>query len=333
MFVDHARIFIQAGNGGKGCESFYQVSGMRYRHRDGGNGGKGGDIIIRADTNLHTLLDFQYRQHFRAPSGKNGSSNTKTGAVGEDRVILVPPGTIIRDAEHMTLMRDLDRPGESVQVARGGAGGLGNHGRQGATEGAPGEKKTLFLELKLIADIGIIGYPNAGKSSFLNLISQAHSKVASFPFTTLAPVLGVIGGPDEARCVVADIPGIIADAHKGKGLGLAFLKHIERTKVLMFLVDMAGVDGRDPVADYRSLREELEHYDRRMLRKEYFIVANKMDLRSSRKHLKHFQEMVGEDIVGLSCVTASGKEAVVAALFAALERDTGRRLKHEVAHG
>lgn len=322
MFIDRAKIYIKAGNGGKGCESFYHKRGMRYRRRDGGNGGRGGDIIMRTDANVHTLLDFRYRQHFKGKSGKHGSSNQKNGSDGEDRIILVPPGTIIRDYDNGLLIRDLNKENESVIVAKGGAAGKGNYRGRPATEGSPGQEKTISLELKLIADVGLIGYPNAGKSSFVNIISEAKSKVAHFPFTTIRPVLGVVKSNSlYKRFVVADIPGIIKDAHKGKGLGLEFLRHIERTNLLLFLIDMSGTDGRNPVDDYLNLMNEIELYDRVLLKRPRLVVANKMDMPDSKENFKEFKGQIKERIYRSSCISGDGIEKITEALYKKLAKD------------
>ncbi|MFH2137204.1 MAG: Obg family GTPase CgtA [Candidatus Omnitrophota bacterium] len=316
MFADRSRIFIKAGNGGKGCDSLYHVRPMRYPRRDGGDGGDGGNVIIKADPNVHTLLDFRYRQHFKAESGKHGSSNQKRGRCGNDYLILVPLGTIIRDAENNYLIRDLNIVGDQVVVAVGGKGGIGNAKKIDVTEGAPGQELTVLLELKLIADVGLIGYPNAGKSSLVNVLSGAKSKVADFPFSTVRPVLGVVKSTlSENRFTVADIPGIIKDAHKGKGLGLEFLRHIERTKILLFLIDMAGIDGRDPVQDYVNLRNEIECYDRTLLQKPHFIVANKMDVPAAKDNLKLFKQVLKQRIFLISCLDSSGIAMLTQSLF------------------
>ncbi|MFH1093802.1 MAG: Obg family GTPase CgtA [Candidatus Omnitrophota bacterium] len=322
MFVDRAKIYIKAGNGGQGCESFCNKRGMRYRRRDGGNGGIGGNVIMRTDPNVHTLLDFRYQQHFKSVSGKNGSSNLKKGRDGEDRIILVPPGTIIRDNQNGLLIRDLNKENEQVIVAKGGAAGKGNHRGSPATEGAPGQEKIINLELKLIADVGLIGYPNAGKSSFVNTVSEAKSKVAQFPFTTIRPVLGVVkSSQSHKRFVVADIPGIIKDAHKGKGLGLEFLRHIERTKLLLFIIDMSGTDGRQPVDDYRNLINEIESYDRLLMERPRVLVSNKMDLPGAQENLKDFKIQIKEKIYLSSCVTGEGIKKITDFLFKKLFLD------------
>jgi GTP-binding protein len=316
MFVDHAKIYVKAGNGGDGCESFYFKRGMRHRRRDGGDGGNGGSIILRADENIHTLLDFRYRQHFKAEAGKRGGSNLKAGADALSRVILVPPGTIIRDIETGFLLRDLNIVSDQVTVADGGKGGLGNCKGKVAAPGHPGQERNITLELKLIADVGLIGYPNAGKSSFLNTVSSAQSKVAHFPFTTLSPSLGVVKHPHhDERFVVADIPGLIKDAHKGKGLGIEFLRHIERTKILLFVVDMAGVDGRDPGEDYHNLLQEIGLYDRALLKRQQLLIANKMDLPQAQQNLELFRKQIHKKIYCVSCIERIGIDAVIAVLF------------------
>ncbi len=315
MFVDRATINVKAGNGGKGCESFHLQRGERFRRRDGGDGGKGGDIIIKADPNVNTLLDFRYHQHFKAKSGKHGSSNLKKGADGDNCIILVPLGTIISDEETGYRIRDLNKETEHVIVAYGGAGGLGNGKKREVTQSEPGQEKRIRLDLKLIADVGLVGYPNAGKSSFLNVISAAKSKVAQFPFTTLSPMLGVVTSSNcDNRFVVADIPGLIKDAHKGKGLGFDFLRHIERTKILLFIIDMSGCEGRDPCEDYGNLLNEIELYDGRLLKRPQLIVANKMDLPESAANLKRFKKTVKENIFEVSCVLVTGIEKTVKAL-------------------
>lgn len=319
MFVDTAKIHIKAGDGGNGCQSLYKDRYSRYPVPNGGAGGKGGNVVIKVNENIHTLLDFQYRQHFKAKKGENGSSNNKKGKDGEDCVIEVPPGTIVKDFTAGITLRDLTTPGEEVLIAKGGEGGRGNASKKPATEGKPGEEKVLLLELKLIADCGIIGFPNAGKSTLISKISKARPKIASYPFTTKEPVLGIVEYRPDHLFKVADIPGLIEGAHQGKGLGDKFLRHIERTKLLIHIIDMAGVDGRDPISDYRSLNEELEQYGRHLEKRAQIIVANKMDIDVAKDNLKEFKEKIKKDIFPVSALTGGGLEELVEAVAKKLD--------------
>jgi GTP-binding protein len=311
MFVDEAAIYAKAGDGGKGCVSFYKDKYSRYRKPDGGNGGKGGDIIIKADYNISTLMDFQYRQHFEGQRGGLGGSNNKQGSIGKDCIIKVPPGTLVYDMESGLLMRDLTQVDEEVIVCRGGMGGHGNYSKREPTPPQDGEKKKIKFVLKLIADLGLVGYPNAGKSSLISKISDAHPKIADYPFTTKAPNLGVVRLGNEHVLVAADIPGLIEGAHKGKGLGLKFLRHIERTKFLLHIVDMAGVDGRNPLDDYTSLNFELKQYEHGLGQKPQIVVANKMDLPEAKANLAEFKKKVKEKIFPISAKTGLGIKELI----------------------
>lgn len=314
MFVDTAKIYVRAGDGGDGCRSFYKDKYARYRLPNGGPGGRGGNVIIKVDANIHTLLDFQHRRHFKATKGANGSSNNKNGRSGEDCLIKVPAGTIIKDFDSNLILRDLTEIGDEVIVARGGSGGRGNGSKKPTEKGSGGEEKTLILELKLLADCGIIGFPNAGKSTLISKISQARPKIAPYPFTTKEPVLGVVEYRPGHFLRLADVPGLIEGAHKGKGLGDKFLRHIERTKFLIHIVDIAGVDGRDPVEDYRLLNEELKQYGAHLERKTQLIAANKMDLDGARENLERFRHKVKKEIFPVSAMTGAGlKELMEAA--------------------
>ncbi|RKY37591.1 MAG: GTPase ObgE [Candidatus Omnitrophota bacterium] len=309
MFVDRVKIYVKAGNGGKGCESFYYRKGFRHRRADGGDGGDGGNIIITTNLNVPTLLGLRFNQHFKAQTGVHGSSNLKKGKRGKDCLISVPVGTNVFDLTTGCLIRDLSSEDEQVIVVKGGLGGIGNYKKQQATLGQVGEEKLISLELKLIADVGLIGYPNAGKSSFVNIVSNAKPKVAQFPFTTLSPVLGTVEFHClEQRFVIADIPGIIENAHKGKGLGLAFLRHIERTKVSLFFIDMAGTCGREPLTDYSNLLKEIKLYNPQLLKKARILAANKMDIPLAKHNLKEFRKNIKEDIFPVSCNTGQGIE-------------------------
>ncbi|MDP2938782.1 MAG: Obg family GTPase CgtA [Candidatus Omnitrophota bacterium] len=312
-FVDEARIFIKAGDGGKGCRSFYRDKFGRYPKPDGGDGGEGQDIVFLTDSNVYTLLDFQFRQHFLGEKGGNGGSNSKKGKDQPDCVIKVPIGTTIKDLNTNCILRDLNRAGQRLIAAKGGMGGKGNIHRDEPTPPQPGEEKTLLLELKLIADCGIVGFPNAGKSSLINAITSSKSKVADYPFTTKEPRLGVIKS-DEYSIVIADLPGLIEGAHEGKGLGLKFLKHAKRTKVLIHLLDMAGVDGRNPIDDFKELNQELKFFSQDLSAKPQIIVANKMDLPQAQINLRVFLSKIKKKVFVISAKNKEGLTVLVDAL-------------------
>jgi len=282
-FIDRVRIRVKAGDGGSGIASFRREKFVPMGGPDGGDGGHGGDIVVRADANLATLLDYTYRDSWKAESGRHGSGANKSGLSGDDVILPVPPGTIVRDAETSELLGEVLNDGDSVIVARGGRGGKGNAFFATSTHQAPreyqpgedGQERTLELELKLIADVGLVGQPNAGKSTLLSVISAARPKIADYPFTTLAPNLGVVQLSGGRTFVVADIPGIIEGAHQGKGLGLQFLRHIERTRVLAFLIP---VDSMDWQAEYDQLRREVAAYSPTLADTPHCVVFTKMDL-------------------------------------------------------
>lgn len=315
MFIDTAKLYLKAGDGGNGCDSFERDRSGRKMRSNGGPGGKGGDIFFKVDGNIHTLLDFQYRQHFEAKGGGYGSSNNKTGAAGEGRVIKVPAGTIIKDFDTGTVLADLVRDQEAFLACRGGKGGSGNSRFRVADKGVAGEEKTVLLELKLIADVGIIGYPNAGKSTLISRISHARPKIADYPFTTKEPVLGVARHAD-LNFVVADIPGIIEGAHAGRGLGDRFLRHIERTKILVHLVDMAAWDVKAPLSNYRKLNKELALYSKALAKKPQIIVANKMDAGPAAKDaLARFKKgLRGKKVIPISALKSQGIEEFLKAV-------------------
>jgi GTP-binding protein len=254
-------------------------------------------------------LDFKYRRHFRAEDGKHGGSNKKTGENGKDYVIAVPIGTIVRDANNRYFLGDLDEDSKTLVVAKGGAGGSGNIHVPLATEGEKSAQFDLELELKLVSDVGIIGFPNVGKSSLIGCISNAKSKIADYPFTTKSPVLGVVDFED-LRIVAADMPGLIKDAHKGKGLGLEFLRHISRSKILLHVIDMSGQEGRNPYQDYQDLNKELKLYDESLFKKPQLIIANKMDLPASADNLRTFLSKVKKKVIPASCLNQDGIENI-----------------------
>ena len=334
-FVDQAQITVKAGDGGRGCLAFAQPPYIRFPYPDGGDGGDGGDVIVQADPNIATLLDFHFRHAFTGGRGGHGSSNNKSGKRGEGLVIRVPVGTLIHDADSGMVLRDLSRHGDQVVIAKGGRGGLGNathsawqtpaarsesRGTQEATPGSPGERRRITLELKLIADVGIIGLPNAGKSSLLSRISTARPKVGAYPFTTRYPVLGVVNADGQGSFVACDIPGIIEGAHEGRGLGFQFLRHIERTRLLVHLVDVAAVDGHDPVEAFRQLNHELAAYSAALPSKPRLVVANKLDLPQARANLQAFEQALQQPIWPISCATGAGIPALIHAIWRELKK-------------
>lgn len=321
-FVDEARIFVKAGNGGKGCESFYQDKFTRYPRPDGGDGGKGGDVTFQADKSVHTLLDYRFKQHYEGGRGGHGSSKGSKGKSGTDIFLRVPVGTIIRDYDTGLVIRDLNVDGDSVMVAKGGLPGRGNHHNRTPLPPGQGEAITIHLELKLIADVGIVGFPNAGKSTLISNISKVRSKIANYPFTTRQPILGVVHPDDDFHFIVADLPGLIEGAHLGKGLGDRFLKHAERTKVLMHVIDMAGSEGRDPLEDYEKIKAELELYSDKLALKKRVLVANKMDLPEAEANLKRFKKKYKkEPIFEISALEAKGLDKLVDKLTKILKKE------------
>lgn len=305
MLIDRAGIHVKAGDGGNGCTSFYRDKFVQKGKPNGGFGGNGGNIIIKVDKNIHTLLDFQYQRYFKGGRGSHGSSNNKKGKNGDDFYIRVPPGTVIKDKHAGLLLRDLAHDAEEVIVARGGKGGRGNSKDRDGTPGEAGEEKDLLLELKLIADVGIIGYPNVGKSTLISRISSAKSKIANYAFTTKSPILGIVKY-DNANLAFADMPGLIEGAHKGKGLGDRFLRHIERTKILLHMVDIAGLEGRDPYEDYLKINRELSLYGNHVEEKPQVVACNKTDLSGTKENFVAFSKKLGKKAYPVSAATGEG---------------------------
>jgi GTP-binding protein len=314
MFVDEAQIWVKAGDGGNGCVSFRREKYIPKGGPDGGNGGRGGHVYFEAVENLDTLLDFAGKHHWRAENGHYGQGGNKHGANGQDLVIRVPPGTLIHDADLSLLLKDLDEIGMKVLVCRGGRGGKGNKAFASATNQTPrnaepgkkGQERNLRLELKLIADVGLVGMPNAGKSTLISRCSAARPKIADYPFTTLEPVLGIVELSDYRRFVMADIPGLIEGASKGAGLGHDFLKHIERTKIIVHILDVTPMDGSDPINNYHTIRNELEQHSKTLAAKQEVIVANKIDLDPDHKIVKELRKKLPQAIHAISAVTGSG---------------------------
>ena len=312
MFVDKARITVKAGDGGNGCCSFRREKFIPKGGPDGGDGGDGGNIILEAVDSEQSLVDFLYTRHYTADRGPHGKGKNMHGRKADDVVLKVPLGTIVSDADSNEVLADLDSAGMRVVVAKGGRGGRGNTRFASSTNRAPrqceageeGEERELVLELKTIADVGLVGYPNAGKSTLLRAVSQARPKVAPYPFTTLQPVVGVVELEDFGRLTVADIPGLIDGAHANVGLGHAFLKHIERTHVLLYVLDMAGIDGRKPYDDFIHLKRELELYMRGLSKRPALIAANKMDLPESVENLAELREKLASDSIEIIPISA-----------------------------
>ncbi|MDD5557526.1 MAG: GTPase ObgE, partial [bacterium] len=302
MFIDRIRVVARGGDGGRGCMSFRREKYVPRGGPDGGDGGKGGDVILQADENLRTLLDVSYRPLLRAGRGRHGKGKLQTGAGGGDLVVRVPPGTIIRDADGGGAVRELLRDGDRCVAARGGRGGRGNARFKGPTRRAPreaepggeGEERSLELELKLIADVGLVGLPNAGKSTLISAISAARPKVAPYPFTTREPHLGVVRCGGDGSFVVADVPGLIEGAHRDAGLGHEFLRHIERTSVILFVIDMAAVDGHEPIAALRTLERELRLHREELMDRRRLVAANKMDLPEAARRLPAFRRAAAD---------------------------------------
>ena len=291
MFIDYVEIFIKAGDGGSGQVAFRREKYVPKGGPAGGDGGKGGDVIIESYHNLHTLLDFKYKRKYIAQNGERGGSSLKDGKSGIDLVIKVPTGTVVKDAESKKILYDLDVDGKKVVVAKGGKGGRGNskfatptlQTPRFAEPGIPGEERNIILELKLIADVGLVGFPNSGKSTFISVVSDAHPKIASYPFTTLEPNLGIVKYREYKSFVVADIPGIIEGAHSGKGLGIKFLRHIERTRILLFLIDITSEDFNK---DYSTLLNELTLYSKTLQHKKIILALTKADLVEETERVK-----------------------------------------------
>lgn len=319
MFVDYAKINVKAGDGGNGVVAFRREKYVPMGGPAGGDGGRGGSIVIQADEGLSTLMDFKYRRHFKGERGQHGQGKNMHGAGGQDIIIRVPAGTVIKDDASEEVIADLTNHGQTVVVARGGRGGRGNtrfataanKAPSIAENGEPGEEKWIRLELKLLADIGLVGLPNAGKSTLIANVSAARPKIADYPFTTLVPNLGVVRLKNGESFVLADIPGLIAGAHQGAGLGHRFLRHIERTRVLIFVLDTAQTESQNVLKDYYTLRDELEKFSADLAAKPYLIAANKMDLPEARQNIAALQEEFADQLIMISAATGQGTEELM----------------------
>ena len=321
MFIDRARIFVQSGKGGDGMSSFRREKFVPKGGPDGGDGGHGGNVVLVADRNVNTLVDFRFRRLFKAKPGGKGQGANCYGRNAEDLLITVPLGTIVKDEESGQIIADLSHDGQQAIVAKGGRGGRGNwHFRSSsnrtptfAERGEPGEERWLRLELKVLADIGLLGYPSVGKSSILRKVSAAQPEVAAYHFTTLNPILGVVDLSDHRSFVMADIPGLIEGASEGVGLGHDFLRHIERTKILVHVLDVSGMEGRDPIEDYEKINEELRKYSEKMSRKKQVIAANKIDMlgdSDNLERLKAYMDERGQEVYPICAMTGEGLEVL-----------------------
>ena len=329
-FIDQVEVLVRSGRGGDGKTSMRREALVAFGGPDGGDGGRGGDVVLKASEHVNSLLSLYYDPKCYAQDGAPGQGQKMFGKRGKDLVVPVPLGTEVYDADTGMLVADVSEPGQSVVVAKGGAGGYGNVHFKSAvnqaptehTPGGPCEERRLRLELKTIADAGLLGFPNAGKSSLLAALSSATPKVASYPFTTLNPIVGTVVYDDYARVRMADVPGIIEGASRGVGLGLAFLRHLERAKVLVYVIDLAGTDNREPWADYEVLRREICAYSEELASRPSLVVANKMDADAARGNMERFRAETGVDPVCVSCATREGLDAFKEALRALVNPKT-----------
>ncbi len=314
MFVDRVTIYVRGGDGGNGCLSFRREKYVPKGGPNGGDGGRGGHVIVRAVQGVTNLAHLSSQRHWKAERGDHGQGSDCTGRNADDMIIDVPPGTIVRDRDRQNVLRDLKLEGETVVVARGGRGGFGNAHFKTSTNraprqheaGFPGEERWINLELKVIADVGLIGLPNAGKSTLLSRISRAHPEIADYPFTTKYPNLGTVSAGLDHAFVVADIPGLIEGAHEGHGLGYQFLRHVERTRLLVHLVDAVPTDGSDPIVNYRTIRQELAHYSPALARRPELLVITKMDVTGADESAQRITADLCREALSISAVTGKG---------------------------
>jgi len=327
MFVDEAEIYVKGGDGGDGFVGFRREAYVPKGGPDGGDGGRGGSVILEAVEDVDTLMDFVGHHHWKADSGRPGRTKKMDGKSGKDLIVQVPLGTLIYDKDTGILLKDLTESNQQVRVARGGRGGRGNVHFATPTEQAPryaepggkGQERMLRLELKLIADVGLVGKPNAGKSTLISRVSSARPKIADYPFTTLHPVLGIVELSRYRRMVLADLPGLIEGAHEGAGLGDEFLRHIERTRVIVHLIDILPLDGSDPAENYHVIRNELSKYSKTLADKTEFVVANKMDLTGAREALDRLRKEIDRDVLPISAVAGRGVPELLDRLWRIVE--------------
>ena len=318
MFTDYTKIIIKAGDGGNGAVSFRREKYVAAGGPDGGDGGNGGNVYFQVDKDKNTLIDFRYNRKFKAGAGENGSGSHCNGKYGEDLIVKVPIGTVVKDAETEKVVADLSEPGQKELILKGGRGGRGNSHFKTSTrqvprfseDGEKGEEKEVILELKLLADVGLLGFPNVGKSTFLSVVTDAKPKIANYHFTTLVPNLGVVKTKDGSGFVIADIPGIIEGASEGVGLGIRFLRHVERTRLLLHFLDVSGQENRDPVDDFYKINEELKKYSEKLSTRKQIIVANKIDAMEDDTLLKEVEELAKKEGLELYKISAATKDGV-----------------------
>jgi GTPase len=340
-FIDEAKIYIKAGDGGRGCVSFRREKYVPRGGPDGGDGGNGADVIMIARRNMTSLLDYRYQRHYKAKRGVHGKGKDQHGKNAEDLLIPVPLGTMIKDFESGAFYGDLTEDGQTLVIARGGKGGRGNarfvtatnQAPKEAEPGVPGQEKTLKLELKLLADVGLLGFPNAGKSTLISRVSAARPKIADYPFTTLVPNLGVVSYGDGATFILADIPGLIEGAHEGAGLGIQFLRHIERTKILIHLLDLSPMTQRNPIEDYEAMNRELKSYNEELSKTPQIVALNKIDITEAREELetieKHFSDL-GIKTFPVSSATGEGTKELVWEVAKQVEKLRNAELSEEL---
>ncbi|MDQ6599806.1 GTPase ObgE [Bacillus salipaludis] len=339
MFVDQVKVYVKGGDGGNGMVAFRREKYVPNGGPAGGDGGKGANVVFVVEEGLRTLMDFRYQRHFKAPRGEHGMSKSMHGRNAKDMVIKVPPGTVVTDAETKEVIADLVEHGQRAVIAKGGRGGRGNNrfatpanpAPEIAENGEPGQERDVILELKLLADVGLVGFPSVGKSTLLSVVSAARPKIAEYHFTTIVPNLGMVETEDNRSFVMADLPGLIEGAHEGVGLGHQFLRHIERTRVIVHVIDMAATEGRDPYEDYLTINKELKEYNLRLTERPQIIVANKIDMPDAEENLQKFKERLEDDypIFPISALTRKGLRDLLFAIADKLEETPEFPLEHE----
>ncbi|MDM5330860.1 GTPase ObgE [Neobacillus sp. CF12] len=339
MFVDQTKIYVKGGDGGNGMVAFRREKYVPMGGPAGGDGGKGADVVFEVNEGLRTLMDFRYQRHWKAPRGEHGMSKNQHGKNAKDMVVKVPPGTVVMDAETKEVIADLVENGQRAVIAKGGRGGRGNSrfatpsnpAPELAENGEPGQERDVILELKLLADVGLVGFPSVGKSTLLSVVSSAKPKIAEYHFTTIVPNLGMVETEDNRSFVMADLPGLIEGASEGVGLGHQFLRHIERTRVIVHVIDMAATEGRDPYEDYLTINKELEEYNLRLTERPQIIVANKMDMPDAEENLQLFKERLEEDfpIFPISALSRKGLRELLFAIADKIEQTPEFPLEHE----